>query len=93
MVKDLKEAMRHLLESATWMDDLTAKAAFRKLSSMENLVAYSELLSKNVSAIDEEYHDVHSASIAIAMSSTDDVVGTFLDKNREELFFNSSRNR
>uniref|UniRef100_A0A913IE97 Neprilysin n=1 Tax=Strongyloides stercoralis TaxID=6248 RepID=A0A913IE97_STRER len=54
MVKDLREAFNEILESNSWMDDVTKKYALEKLHEMMPLIGYPEFI-KNTTSLDEYY--------------------------------------
>uniref|UniRef100_A0A0N5CGX8 Neprilysin n=1 Tax=Strongyloides papillosus TaxID=174720 RepID=A0A0N5CGX8_STREA len=54
MIKDLREAFGEIIESNTWMDDVTKNYALEKLKEMMPLIGYPEFI-KNSTSLDEYY--------------------------------------
>lgn len=59
MVTDIKNGFQNLLEAASWMDNATLGTALDKLGGMLDFVGYPDELRQNISAVDEEYSQMH----------------------------------
>ncbi|XP_055332163.1 LOW QUALITY PROTEIN: endothelin-converting enzyme homolog [Paramacrobiotus metropolitanus] len=58
MVDDIKAAAEIILQSADWMDQHTTNNALIKVRNMIDLIAYADVLVKNLTAIDKEYEEL-----------------------------------
>lgn len=63
MAKDIKEAVKTLVEEAVWMDNSTNKLALEKIANVYNFVGYSEIVLNNLTLIEEEYKDVRICNL------------------------------
>lgn len=68
MVADIKNGFQHLLQVASWMDNVTLNTALDKLSGMLNFVGYPDELRQNITAVDEEYSEVWCWSLCCRRS-------------------------
>ncbi|XP_055356519.1 membrane metallo-endopeptidase-like 1 [Paramacrobiotus metropolitanus] len=55
MVNDIHAGFKELLDEATWMDKATYDGAIKKLTAIQEIVAYPDIMLSNTSAVDAHF--------------------------------------